>query len=554
MISWVVWPLRSLVIALRNLRRRLGRAPDFVLILIEAEGPELPEPRPRLWQRLAGMRRPASMLELGSDLRRLAADPRVQGVVLHLRPLDLTPARTETLRGLLLGLRQAQKRVLVYSSGYTSSTYRVACAADQILLLPGGEVGPLGVSHEYRYLADGLARIGLQAQFERVSPFKSAPDRLGRSSMSDEVREMSGWLADAAFGELRSDLASGRGLDQDRVAELIERSPLTDQEALDLGAVDHVMSEEQIARHLGRTIVPWARARSRIRLPRPPRPGPSVALVRVQGAIVDGRSSRAPLRPPLQVPMLLDARAGDLSVIEAVRRAARSRRVAALVLWVDSPGGSSTASEAMASALEELARRKPLVAAVGAMAASGGYYVMTPARAAFAQPGSLTGSIGVYSGKIVNAGLFDLLSVGRELVQRGSGMSVMTPARPWTDSERARVRSGIDRVYDLFLNRVAGFRQRSREDILPLAGGRVFSGRQALERGLIDQLGGLEQAIQKARELAGLRADAPVREIHPRGEVSALAPGSSVLDRLLHALETAELLNRAACLTMTELL
>jgi len=232
----------------------------------------------------------------------------------------------------------------------------------------------------------------------------------------------------------------------------------------------------------------------------------------VEGVIIDGRSQRPPGRPPGAVPFLFNPRAGDLSVVQQARKATADRRAAAVVLYVNSEGGSASASEAMASALEKLAAKKPLLAVMGPVAASGGHYVCTPAQWILAQPGTVTGSIGVLSGKVLAGGLWDKLLFRRESIGRGLHFDFDSGERPYSEEERHTLKEGIKRVYDVFLDRVITSRNMSVEAADAVGGGRVWTGRQAMERGLVDELGGLENALAKARQLAGLHPRARVRE------------------------------------------
>lgn len=225
----------------------------------------------------------------------------------------------------------------------------------------------------------------------------------------------------------------------------------------------------------------------------------------------------------------MQEQAGDLTVVQQARRLARARRVAAVVLWIDSPGGSATASEAMAAALKVLANRKPLVAVMGGVAGSGGYYVATPARRIFAQPGTLTGSIGVISTRLAVGGLLRRLLIGHQMIARGTYSGMEDPSRPYSDAERAKVREIVDRLYGLFLDRVAESRGRPVGEIEPIAGGRVWTGRQALARGLVDELGGIDRALAEARRLGGVRDDAPLVEPQGRGAVAPAATSTAAL-------------------------
>ncbi len=475
----------------------------------------------------------------------MASEPDVRGVVLHLRPMELSVARIDSLRDLVGGLRAAGKRVVCWSSSYTNSTYQVACAADEILLQPGGMIDSLGFAREYVFLAEALERAGVQADFVQITPYKTAADALTKRGLTPEAREMAEWLADSNFAQLVFAVTAGRHCSEAAARELIDGAPYTDLGARTAGAVDDLLSEEDLPARLKARLQGWSQARRRLRRPRPPRPGRVVGLIRVEGTIVDGRSRRAPFKPPLRPPLLFEDQSGDLTVVQQARSLAANRRVGAVVLWVESGGGSATASEAMAAALATLAGRKPLVAAMGSVAASGGYYLATPATKIFAQPGTLTGSIGVLSGKLVAGGLFDRLLVHRELIQRGEYAAMSRSDRPYSERERQKLLEAIQRSYEVFLDRVAASRRRDVADIEPVAGGRVWTGLQARERGLVDELGGLGRALAEARALAGLPANAPVREAGTgRRELPptlVTAPAT-----LAHAMTVAAAFNRSA--------
>ena len=211
--------------------------------------------------------------------------------------------------------------------------------------------------------------------------------------------------------------------------------------------MDAVVSEEELPARLGGAFQHWPEARRRLLPQRPRRPGRIVGLIRVQGLIVDGRSRRPPPLPPLPVPLVMAEQCGDLTVVRQARRLAADRRVGAVVLWIDSGGGSATASEAIAAALRTLADRKPLVAVMGSVAASGGYYVATPAARVFAQPSTLTGSIGVLAGKVAVGGLLQRLLLNLETITRGEHAAMFAPDRPFREDEKARLREAIERSY-----------------------------------------------------------------------------------------------------------
>ena len=557
MLSRLIYAIRKLLWLLGNLRRRLGKPPDYVVFVLEGPYPELPEPRSGFLRRRLFPTRP-SLRELSEQLRAVAADPRVRGVVLHLRPLNMPPAQLQTLRDLIGELRSAGKRVVAWSHSYENNSYYVACTADEVLIQPGGFALPLGMHLGFVFLADALKRIGLKAEFIQISPYKSAGDQLSRDSMSDEMREMIGWLMDDVYAGFTRAIAEGRGLDDDGDRALVDNAPYDDLKAVEAGVVDATVSEEDLPSHLASPERPARLAQfeaaHRRLLRRPPDPpGRYVALLRIEGDIVDGRSEGPPSNVPAPLRMFLRQRAGDLSVVQDARRVLRDRRAAAVVVYVDSRGGSSTASEAMAAALQKVAHKKPLVVAMGAVAGSGGYYVATPAHWIVAQPGTLTGSIGVLTGKIANVGLMDRLLMHRETVTRGRRAGIYSGDRPFSQQEREIVWDSISRVYDLFLERVARARKMTAEAVDEVGGGRVWTGRQAEERGLVDELGGLDVALTKARELAGLHPRARVREVPPsKGPLQPPVPQPLAL--FDYALEGLRMFNRGTPLYLCPLL
>jgi protease-4 len=356
-------------------------------------------------------------------------------------------------------------------------------------------------------------------------------------------------------------IAQGRLLDEAGARALIDRSPYGDDRVVKEHVVDRVIAEEGLPAHLGRgrpaTVGTWERARRQMRSAPPSLGrGKYVALIRIEGTIIDGRSGRLPVRPPVEVPLLGDDRAGDLTVVQVARQVAADKRAAAVVLYVNSRGGSSTASEAMRQALAALAARKPLVVVMGPVAGSGGYWVATPGSWIVARPSTLTGSIGVLTGKIVMGAMWSKLLVNRETIALGEHVDLDTDQRPFTDEERGIVRGDIERIYLAFLDLVGEARKMAPEDVHPIAAGRVWTGRQALERKLVDEMGGLEAGVKKARALAGLKSSAPVRESRPpkRAIPPAAAAAPAAAGWVAYCLEGLSIVRRAPALAVMEYL
>jgi len=485
--------------------------------------------------------RPAkpSLADLATQFRTIAADRRVRGVVLHLRDLEMSQAGLESLAELIDELRAAGKRVVSFANFYSASSYQLAAGTDEILLQEDGWIGPLGIARTYPYLGEALERFGLQADLLAITPYKSAPDLLMRKDMSDEVRQMATWLIESAYAERIAALAAGRKIGRAEAETIVDASPLPDQRALEAGAVDGLLSEEELPSHLAAKngavrLRSWEAARASLRRLPPVRPGKYIALIPVEGTIVNGESGRPPIRLPIPVPIVMEPRAGDLTVVQAARAALADRQAAGAVLYINSPGGDSSASEAMRAALARIEPAKPLIVSMGPVAASGGYLIATAGRRVFAQPSTITGSIGVFSGKLAAGGLLDRVLVGRETVSRGRHSRIYDLERPFSAEEREIVWSFVRRSYELFVQAVAKSRKLTVEAVEAIGGGRVWTGRQALEKGLVDEIGGLDRAASYARRLAGLPPNAPLRLVETGKHT--IAPASSpaaVLAQLL---------------------
>src|ERR1700681_4456844 len=222
----ILFPFRYLWWLISSVRRSIGAPPAFVIFVLENDLPALPDPPRPLWQRFTSRPR-LSIKELGERFDRIANDPRIKGVVLHLRPVGMPMATLQDLRDLVSKLRQSGRRVVAWAPFYTTGTYYLACACDEILLIPTGAVQPLGFASTGMFLKDGLARFGIEADFVQISPYKSAADVLTKPKMSDELREQVTWLLDSHHKELLGAIASGRMLDEKDARHLIDASPYT---------------------------------------------------------------------------------------------------------------------------------------------------------------------------------------------------------------------------------------------------------------------------------------------------------------------------------------
>jgi protease-4 len=514
------WIGRGRRVVVNRVRARRGDL-DYVALTLPVDLPPLPQDRGWLLRRVQG-EPPISLWELDDLFTRIAHDRRVGGVILTLRGVQMPLADIQTLRASIRRLRDRGVRVLCHAQSYDLAAYYLASAADQILLQPGGDLLTLGLQQEAIFLKDALAQIGVALDVVAITPYKGAFDQLSRADISPEGRAQLEWLLDSRYEQIVTGIAEGRGLAPDAVRRLIDTAPHIDADALAAGYVDAVIHEEGLYAHLGtRHVIPLAEAKKRLLIPPPPRAGGKhIAILKVSGLMIPGESGSPPVELP--IPFIGGERAGDLTVVQQVRALMQDDDTAAVVLFIDSGGGAAIAAEAMTAALEELAKTRPLVAYMNAVAASGGYYIATPARHIVAQPGTITGSIGVVTAKPVTGGLRDLLRVRAVELARGANAGIYSDAQPFTDEQRALVRRSIEAAYRRFVERVARGRGLSVEAVDAVGGGRVWTGAQALQHGLIDEVGDLRAAIRTARELAALPEGAPVEVVG--GKVKNLPP------------------------------
>lgn len=509
---------QQLSINLLNMQRQRYKALDYIMIDVPSQFPPVPEDRNLIQRQVLG--EPAmSLVEFVQNLERIGDDPRPIGAILYLRGIAVSMADLQTMRDAIFRLREKGKRVISYSARYNTRDYYLASACDEILLLTGGTLETTGLLSQQVFLKDGLAAVGLKFDSVAISPFKGAADTLTRTEPSDEGREQQNWLLDSTFNMMLDGIASTRKMKPDGVKKMIDTAPHVSDDALDKGYIDGIMNEERLIDYLGITkLTPWEEANNQIFLPVKDLTKKYVAVIYAGGMIVDGKSASPPADVPIPIPFVGGERLGDMTLNQQVRNLMKDEQCGALVLYVDSGGGSATASESMASALEEFAKDRPLVVYMGGVAASGGYYIATPAQWIVAQPGTITGSIGVVMGKLVNNELLKKLKFNAVEYLRGDNADIISSDSPFSKAQREQIRQSIEHVYEQFLARVARSRGKTKEDIDAIGGGRVWTGEQALENGLVDELGNLHTAIDKARELANLPDDAPSMLLRDKGK------------------------------------
>ncbi|WP_062349444.1 signal peptide peptidase SppA [Herbidospora yilanensis] len=480
---------------------------------------------------LLSMRR-ARLSDVIGGLRRARRDPRVKGLIVKVGGHPLGLAMVQEIRNAVVHFRAAGKLTVAWADSYGEVAngtvpYYLASAFEKVYLQPSGDVGLTGVAIEQRFLKGALGKLDIDYQVGQRHQYKTAANMFTQDHMTDAHKEMTGRLAESLTEQLVAGIAEGRGLEPKRVRELIDQGPFYGQEAVAAGLVDGLKYRDEVyADHVPEESVLLYVARyAKTALPKMPHPGEQVvALVHGHGAIRLGRSGRSPLGGGSAM--------GSDTVSAAIRAARRDDKVRAIVFRVDSPGGSYTASDSIWREVI-LAKRagKPVIVSMGDVAASGGYFVSMAADVIYAQPGTLTGSIGVFGGKAVLGGLLGRLGISTEIVAEGANAGMFSATRPFSDTQWARINTWLDRVYDDFVDKVAQGRGMDREKAESLARGRVWTGADARDNGLVDELGGVEDALAEARKRAGLAADAPVRSYPKINPLERLLPAESSEDK-----------------------
>ncbi len=458
----------------------------------------------------AGTARPqdrvGSVAETVEMLHDIRDDPNVRGVVIDVRDVPGGQADLQSLRAAMLQLREQGRTVLVHVHGLSWRELVVASGADRVWMSPSGEVFLTGLGARLTYYGPALDKLGVEADLVSVGRFKTFGEPYLRGHPSRANREQLGELLGDLQKQVVELVAEGRGLDRHALLELLGTAPLSAEQALEAGLVDAVQYPDEssdAAQELlgeGLRVVParaylWVRGWQKwLRDAIDNRP--SVAVVHLEGPIVQGReaSARGPSIDSDQVVPVLGMLADNTDV-------------RGVVLAVNSPGGSALASDLIARAVQRLGTRKPVVAVFGDVAASGGYYLSAPASEIIARDGTVTGSIGVVGGKVVVGRALARLGIHSESVDVGPDSGFLGPFEPFDSGQRRRFQASLQRAYARFLGIVSAGRKRPVRAVEPYAAGRVWTGRQALERGLVDRLGGVELGIESVAAKASLSAD-----------------------------------------------
>jgi protease-4 len=496
----------------------------FVLYLVVGRGPVVPaearltlkiggdlsEVAPdNVVSYLSGPRTP-TVRSIVENLRKAKADSRVKELLL--KPTGLTTpywGKVQEIRDAVVDFKKSGKPVYAYLEYGGDRDYYLATAADRVFLMPSSALDVTGVATYELFLRGTLDKIGVFPDLHHIGEYKTASNTFTEKAYTAAHREMDMSLNRDLYDQLVKGIAAGRKKTEAEVRTLLDEGPFLPDAALKAGLVDDVAYEDQVDERLktaaggenaiGGDDYGMVSLRS-LGLNR----GPRIAVLYISGTIVSGPSGYDPLQ---------GAVVGSDTLIQSIRRLRKDRNVRAIVLRIDSPGGSATASDAIWRELMIAKREhqdRPIVASMSDLGASGGYFVALPADKIVAQPSTLTGSIGIFGGKFTTGGVYEKLGAGVDSVSDGRRAEINSPLRPYNADERGKLEEQLRAFYQDFVAKVAESRKKTPEQIDQLGQGRVWTGHQARERGLIDAEGGLDTAIRIAKEAAKIDAASDV--------------------------------------------
>lgn len=449
-----------------------------------------------------GQRAPVTMEEVWSALRKAAVDKRIKAVVLEPEGLQVGWAKMQELHTDLELFRKSGKPLYAYLKTPSAREYYIATAASRIYLAPNDMLDLKGVRFELMYFKHTLDKIGVTVDVEHAGKYKDFGDMFTRPDMSPETREVLTGVIDRVYGDLVKTIGVSRRKTSSEVTDAIDNGPLLSTDVATRGLVDGLCYEDQMFGKLKREIKVDVHKVSERDYARGSDSDAGVvtkervAFVVAEGDIVRGDPESSDNTEGIE----------SESFTKLLAKVAANSDLKGVIVRIDSPGGEVFASDAIWRAMNELAHKKPVVISMSDAAASGGYYIAMNGSPIVAYPETITGSIGVVFGKPNLHGLYDKLGIDKAILSRGRFAEIDSDYKPLTDEEKAKLRDGIDANYRAFLKKVADSRRRSVDQIEPVAQGRVWLGEQAFDNGLVDELGGIDKAIELVKKKASIPA------------------------------------------------
>ncbi len=464
-------------------------------------------------------RRVPTVRDVVDALDEAARDERVVAVLARVGSRGLGLAQIQEVRDAVLKFRQSEKPTIAYAetfgeAGPGTGAYYLATAFESIHLQPSGDVGLSGLIAESPFIRGTLDKIGLEPRFAQRREYKNAMNVFTERKFTGPHREATQKVIDSQFGQIVKGIATARALSEEAVRVLIDKGPLSSQQALDGKLVDGLAYRDEVIAKLkekvGKDVKALSFTKYLARAGRPHESGKTIALIYGVGGVQRGKGGYDPMSGSVSM--------GADSVTAAFRSAVEDKEVKAILFRIDSPGGSYVASDTIwRETLRAKEAGKPVIASMGDVAGSGGYFVAMAADKIVAQPGTITGSIGVLSGKMLTNGFWDKVGVSWDEVHTTENALLWTSRHDYTPSQWTQFQSSLDRIYEDFTSKAAQGRNLSKDKILAAAKGRIWTGEDAKALGLVDELGGFPLALRLAKEAAGMTEDTEVRvEVFPR--------------------------------------
>jgi protease-4 len=502
----------SVVIVIFSLARFGERQPsvaDGSTLILKLRG-EIPEKPPvEIPVPFFSEQPPATVRDIWSMLRNAAADSRVKAVILEPEGVDAGWGKLQELRADLLEFKKSGKPLIAFLQYPKTREYYLATAADHIYMAPEDMLDMKGLRAELTFFKKTLDKVGVDVEVYHVGKYKDAGDMFTETAATPATREVMDSILDSLYGHLISTFSSARKRTPEQMGTIIDNGPFTSKQALERGLVDSLRFEDQVygetKDRLKQSELKKVYSRDYVKIPGSAlgwEGKKKIALLVGSGTIMRGAEDGG-----------FGSEEGFVSgpFIKLLRKVGNDPEIQGVILRVDSPGGDAIASDEILREVKLLSKKKPLVVSMSDLAASGGYYVAMTGDPIIAYPDTYTGSIGIIYGKLNLRGLYDKLGVTKDILTRGLNADIDSDYHPLTDRGKQKLRESLNEFYAGFVSKAAEARKRKYEELEPLAQGRVWLGEQAKKNGLIDEIGGIDKAIELVKKRANIRADEKIR-------------------------------------------
>src|SRR5882762_3062025 len=457
---------------------------------------------------------PQSLSSLLTQFRKAKADKRISAVMLDIDMSEAGWAKSEEIRDAIADFRKSGKPVYAYMETALNKDYYIASACDKIFVPPPGELFTIGLAADVMFFRGSLDKLGIYPDIYQIGKYKSAADMFTQKEMTPAHREFINSLLDDLYGRYIEGIAKARSKTPDDMKALIDNAPYTATQAKAAGLIDGALYHDEVEKELKKRLgykdndeLNIARSGDYRQISQESlglNKGERVAVVYAAGDIVSGKSSFGGSG---------EETIGSESLVKTINEARDDKTIKAIVLRIDSPGGSGLASDIIWRAIELAKEKKPIVVSMSDVAASGGYYIACNANKIVAEPSTITGSIGVVGGKPVIKGFYDWIGVSNEYVLRGANAGMFRESEKFSDTERKKFKEFLNNTYDDFITKVGKGRNKDKDYINSIGQGRVWTGSQGKEKGLVDEYGGLDKAIEIAKQLANIPAEKSIQRV-----------------------------------------